>query len=263
MSEQSTTHSATLRNQDKLNRLATERFRVVGGKVEKYKAKPPQDIAAVIAAAEEREHKERERILNPGIGDSDERGIFLGAWTPQDSDGTSLRQTFNVFAAPHDVRNTPGKKESCNYLDAVKHVGSLKNWNGFDGENYDTDKDLIQALKDGTYKGGWVIPPREVLMGENADGVQVQPDNLYAHWDKGALKGSFVKEANESHGSLYADRYWSSTESQTKSSGTMKDKRYMYSFHFGDGVYFNVVDDYNWQSCRPIRLELARLEPKP
>src|SRR5947208_2846954 len=70
-------------------------------------------------------------------------GIFLGQYQ-------SLGRIFNVFAAPEDL---PAMMK---YVDAVKYIAELKGWNGFDGTNYATDKEFRQALKDGSYTGGWI-----------------------------------------------------------------------------------------------------------
>lgn len=249
--EKKPSHVTSAKNQWELNKKAKKRIRIAGGKIEVYEAKEPvQDLETTIAGA----WKESIAFAQPGQM-IEGHGVFIGTWTPKDSEGKSLSQTFNVFAAPQDLQDTPGSKESCSYIDAVKHIAGLKNWNGFDGANYATDKELIQALKDGSYKGGWVIPPLELLSGMNAACLQVQPDNLYAHKDKGALKNSFVKEAIAGvHGSGYADRYWSSTE-RKPANPKPADEIYMYSFSLSQGTYFISAKNYSWQSCRPVRLE--------
>ena len=44
-------HITALRNQDKLNRRAAKRIRIVNGKVEKYAATQPRNVEAVVAEA--------------------------------------------------------------------------------------------------------------------------------------------------------------------------------------------------------------------
>jgi hypothetical protein len=108
--------------------------------------------------------------------------------------------------------------------------------NGFDGTNYATDKELLKALKEGSYNGGWIIPPRELLSG-----------NLLAAFKNGVLKG--IKTAVSS-GSDYPVWYWSSTEGRDYPSN-------VWFVRFSDGR-----EDWNHKdtlrlSCRPVRLVVA------
>ena len=174
------------------------------------------------------------------------QGIYLGQYKPKDRAGNSLGKVFNVYAAPEDLPDT------MKYLDTVKHIAGLKAWHGYDGTNYPTDKEIYQALKDGSYKGGWIIPPRELLIGTEPDGESgvrkgtiIQPDNLFDHQNKGAFKGTFKTVA--SSGSASPDWYWSSTEDRDNPSC-------VWGARFSDG-------DEGWDhkdtirlSCRPVRL---------
>lgn len=163
-------------------------------------------------------------------------GIFLGKYKPRDRDGNSLGKIFNVFAAPEDL----GGAEK--YVDTVKHIAALKNWHGHDGTNYATDKELYQALKNGGYNGGWIIPTRPLLSGRNVNDIIIQPDNLYAHKDKGALAETFKTAASDS-----SRCYWSSTEDRDYTS-------HVYAIRFSDGHEGRDLEDYFLFSCRPVRL---------
>ena len=86
-----------------------------------------------------------------------------------------------------------------------------------------------------------------VLRYEDADhdGEDVQPDNLYAHKDKGALKGTFTDKV----GSDYAHWYWPASEHRD-------DPSLVCDVDFTDG-------DGDWDrkgnvdlSSRPVRAEL-------
>ena len=174
------------------------------------------------------------------------QGIFLGQYNPKDRDGRSLGKIFNVFAAPQDL------PETMKYVDAVKHIAKLKGWNGFDGTNYATDKEIYAALKDGSYNGGWIIPPRELLVGTEPDGKSgirkgkvIQPDNLFDHQNKGAFKGTFKTAA--SSGSVYPGWYWSSTEYR-------EDPSFVGVVRFSDGNGGWLRKDNYRFSCRPVRL---------
>ena len=185
-------------------------------------------LSALYFAAKHNNQEVVQALVNTGVHvtpDKREPGqkmpdgtIYLGRYSPKDRDGNSLSKTFNVFAAPEDLTDTSGKKDTFKYVDAVKRVKDLKGFHGHDGESYATDKELNQALKNGTYKGGWIIPTRELLIGTEADGPSgirkggvVRPDNLYDHREKGALKGTFCTEAVRD-GSSSKQSYWSCTE---------------------------------------------------
>src|SRR5262249_18712121 len=88
-------------------------------------------------------------------------GIYVGIYQPCDSAGTSLGLAFNVIAAPADLGDV------CGYAQTVEAVAGLSNWNGYNGENYGCEREILQALKEGKYNGGWIIPPQELLTGEN------------------------------------------------------------------------------------------------
>ena len=150
-------------------------------------------------------------------------GIYLGTYEPIDRDGKSLSRIFNVFAAPEDL---PGGTRA--YVNTVKEVASLKNFHGHDGTDYDTDKELYAALKDGTYNGGWIIPTRDILHGKDS-----------------AFKNTFKMTA--SSGSGYPQWYWSCTERREDPSNVWGA-----DFSDGDGGWLR-KDDFRL-ACRPVRL---------
>lgn len=120
------------------------------------------------------------RLTDADIGKMVEgQGIYIGFWQPK-----GLSRVFNVFAAPEDL---PVKM---NYEQTVKYMAGLKNWHGQDGASYPTDEELRKAMADGNYTGGWVVPPREVLNGRDKGSTLVTADSLFAHKDRGALRGT-------------------------------------------------------------------------
>lgn len=177
---------------------------------------------------------------------AEDREWYIGQYAPRDRNGVSLGKIFNVYAAPEDL------PETMKYVDAVKHIAGLKKWHGYDGTNYPTDKEIYAALKDGSYKGGWIIPTRELLVGTEPDGKDgvregkvIQPDNLFDHQNKGAFKGTF-KTAAASF-SDFPDCYWSSTEGRDNPS-------HVWDVRFSDGKEAWHYKDCNRFSCRPVRL---------
>lgn len=198
------------------------------------------------AALEAAFKKEKEEELKPRPGQMiASQGVFLGQYAPKDRDGNSLGRVFNVFAAPQDLTDKPGKNKTYKYGAAVKTVAKLKGWNGFDGTNYATDKEIYKALKDGSYDGGWIIPTRDILHGKDVDGKDTTPDNILAHKDKGSFKGTFKMAA--SSGSVGPGWYWSSTKDRDFPSD-------VWCVRLSDGLVVCFHNAYHLLSCRPVRL---------
>jgi hypothetical protein len=196
------------------------------------------------AAARKRAAAEALKNLQPGQLMADGT-IFLGKYTPKD-----LSTPFNVFAAPEDL------PETMTYNDTVTAVAGLEGWHGHDGARYADDKEIYAALKDGSYGGGWIIPPRELLSGTKADsparGLQgdvVQPDNLFDHRNTGSFKKTF--ETARGSGPDYPHLYWSSSEERSASG--------VWSVDFADFDEGFDLKDKCELSCRPVRL--VKVEP--
>jgi len=233
-----------IRKQWLLNSFAAgKKIRFSNGKLETYAASPPKgNLEEIIAAVRE--------AMQPKIGEMvPGQGIYLGTWDPRDKQGNSLGKIFNVYAAPQDLTNAAGRKETFKYDGALSRIAALKNWHGHDGTSYDTDKELYKALKDGSYKGGWIIPPGELLHGKDLYGKKSQIDNLYDHKDKGALKNSFT--ATISTGYTYPEWYWSSTQPHN-------DPSAMQSVNFTNGTQSRFFRDILQLNCRPVRLVAAK-----
>lgn len=164
-------------------------------------------------------------------------GIYIGKYEPKDREGKSLSKAFNVFAAPEDL------PETMKYVDAVKHIAKLKKWNGYDGTNYATDKEFYAAVKNDSYDGGWIIPPRSVLSSKYLDEKDAAPGNIFEHKDKGAPRGTF-KMKTSIHGD-YLEWYWTSTNYPGDSKNMMAIR-----FSDGGGGCFSTAR----MSCRLVRL---------
>ncbi len=180
--------------------------------------------------------------FNGPIGTLTPDGVFFGRYRPKDRNTDSLGKTFNAFAAPQDLTNVSGKVATFLYDSAVKRLGELKNWHGFDGGKYANDAEIYAALKAGTYKGEWIIPPAALLAPYDAD-AETQGDKLYTHKDKGCLKDTFgTAEDNGRNNPLC---YWTST--------TSKDINvWVTSFENGNPGWWNGKTFL--LSCRPVRL---------
>ena len=197
--------------------------------------KPLRDALAAERAAEV--------LQNPQPGQKMPDGtIYLGQYKTKDHNGNSLSKTFNVFAAPEDL------PETMTYVEAVKHIAGLKNWNGYDGTNYATDKELYAAIKSGSYTGAWIIPTRAILHGKDIDGTRTTPDNFLSAKDKGAfVDAKHAFKTATSSGSDCPDYYWSSTQDRGNPS-------YVWGVRLSDGNAGWCHKDNNRLSCRPVRL---------
>ena len=248
MSEKQSPHLTAFKRQWELNRKAQKKIRVVSGKLETYDAAPAADLQTILPAAIAAENLRE--LVNAKIGQLIKgRGIFFGTWEPKDGEGRSLGKIFNMFAAPEDLTDRSGERKTFKYFEAVERISSLKNWHGHDGTPYRTDKELIEALKDGTYNGDWFIPPRELMIGGDETDEVVQPDHLYAHHDKGDLRGTFTLEASNQAGC--AIWYWSSTARPDKPS------------FFSNIRFMNGHEDWNHKDSFQLSIRPVRLEPKP
>ena len=147
------------------------------------------------------------------IGQKTADGIYIGQY-----ESKSLGKIFNVFAAPANI----GKYGQAYNL-TRERLARLKNWHGFDGTDYANAEQFQEALKNGSYKGGWIIPTMEMLR-----------ENL-SH-----IKDALMKV------DLHNDWYWSSTEDSVF-------KGHVYAQRLWDGY-----DSYNHTAssshCRPVRL---------
>jgi hypothetical protein len=181
------------------------------------------------------------------------KGIYIGEWKPTDSNGRSLNKTFDLYAAPEDIRQDNGdnllmtfNNLLMTFNNAVKHVAGLQNWHGHNGGDLKNEKAVMKAVRNNPEAlGSWFIPTKEMLHGRNTNGDTVQNDNLYAHREKMPSGGEFVITDN---GSGNARWYWSCTERPGNSSYV-----YVVNFRYGYG-HWNPKDTK--LSVRPVRAEL-------
>lgn len=187
------------------------------------------------------------KIAKAQIGDVfSTEGIFMGQCTPKDRDGISLGITFNIFAAPQDLTDKNSNKITLTFNNTVKRMSELKDWHGHDGVGYENDETLYKAIKDGSYKGQWIIPTQEILKGCDIDNSSVQANNLYDCKEQGAFKDTFTTAAASS-GSDFPQWYWSCTERRDYPSS-------VWNADFSDGNEGWDHKDELRLSCRPVRL---------
>ncbi len=180
------------------------------------------------------------------------KGVFVGPWLPVDREGRCLSKLFNIFAAPYDLgfdENGQGKRLIKTYIETVNAVARIRNLMGHDGANYDNDTALYNALKDGSYKGEWFMPPSEIVNGVDVDMNHkiVRTETLHNLRDTGAFRGTFLPS---DAWVLDFDLYFSSTD-------YLDNKSRVYVALFGDGDGMGFCKDGVRVLCRPVRLELV------
>ncbi len=179
----------------------------------------------------------------------EDKGVYLGIWRPVDREGRKLNTEFNVFAAPKDTRFLTNTKSGklATYNDDIKRIAGLRDICGHDGVTLANDTAIYEAVRTGNHAAlaKWHMPVKELVNGRNIDGDEIQSDNLYAHKDKGALKGTFTDKV----GSGFAHWYCTASEHRVSPSHV-----YVVAFTAGGGVWGHKV--YFVLSSRPVRAEL-------
>jgi hypothetical protein len=135
------------------------------------------------------------------------KGVYIGEWSPINSAGDSP-QVYNVFAAPEDLTDDNNERFYGNYNEVSERLGFIKSWHGHDGHYTRSESDLLRALGNDSYSGGWFVPPRRLVEGmvqkkkwHILKTKNIQKDCLSACRDKGDFNGTFADSL-----------YWTSTE---------------------------------------------------
>ncbi len=203
-----------------------------------------------VEIAKERRKIYRKEELYPGRF-IEGQGVYLGEYAAKDRKGKTVGKVFDVFAAPEDLTTVTGKRETFDYIHAVDAVAALKEWHGYDGTPYKNDEEIYTALKDGSYNGGWIIPPREILIGSDLNGVHnIEQRNLFRVKNSGAFAGTF-SNVDKRKGVEAEGWYWSSTQHP-------KDPQLSWYSRFSDTAgAWNSQSNYK-MSCRLVRLVECR-----
>ncbi len=178
-------------------------------------------------------------------------GIFLGEWRPRDENGVPLRKKFNVFAAPEDIKGCESHDRAMTYREAVRTLGHLKDWHGFNGDCFQNDEVFICALKNNAYHGEWVIPPFEVLTGLNLQAdIMTFSDNLFAHRYDGDFAGTYYTRDHEINWQTLNNPhyYWSCSE-------FIENRDFIWVANFARDLHDYSSHESLHYSCRPVRFE--------
>jgi hypothetical protein len=137
------------------------------------------------------------------------KGIFAGKWQPHFFNDMIMGKSFYVYAAPENLRTQMafgggrGPARLWSFHDAANEVAGIQNWHGHAGCNLESTAALLDALDDGSYNGGWFIPPIELFTGRNAFGRHIHKHALQKHLNK---PGFAPMLTNALH------KFWSCTE---------------------------------------------------
>lgn len=212
-------------------------------------AKDEQVVAIRVQLATLAGDKEETVKVIPAIGELVEgEGIYLGTWHPKDRTGRDLGKTFAVYADTQDLKDTSGKNLLLTFNAAAKEVAAIRGHHGHDGIYVENDTALYKALEGGSAAGKWFMPTRDLLVGTDIDDNKVQTDNLCAHKDKGAFKGTFTISDPKNRDYEYPNYYWSCSEHRDVNRDV-----YFARVAFGSGDWDDKDD--NRLSCRPVRVE--------
>lgn len=175
------------------------------------------------------------------------KGIYVGIWRPVDREGHKLNGEFNLFAAPQDtcyLTNTKSGKLAT-YDDDIQRIAGLQDICGHDGTMLANDTAIYEAVRVGDHAAlaKWHMPARELVDGRNVDDNKIQEDNLYAHKDKGALRGTFANKAGSGH-----NLYWTASE--------FCNSEYVCAVYFMDEGKYWTSKNIHCLSSRPVRAEL-------
>ncbi|MDD3370549.1 MAG: hypothetical protein PHE27_01860 [Alphaproteobacteria bacterium] len=176
-------------------------------------------------------------------------GIFFGEWTPLNDKGQPIGR-YILFAAPEDLSDKGGNPLYLSFEDAAVEVASLHNYCGHDGVFYDSEDSLLKALEDGSYKGGWILPPKAIVNGENDENDELSPNTLSANIFNGDFKDTFCLSANEND---MNNPCWYYTCSEYRSGQLVWDgKITVVLVKDGDDFWHGRTKDR--AACRPCRL---------
>jgi hypothetical protein len=225
--------------------LEEERLRV-----ETEEAEERQKAQAILDALQRaRAYEEAARKANPYIlGQRVKgKGVYAGMWRPVERDGTGLEMLYNVFAAPQDLKSKAGVTKRRPFELAAREVASLRGWHGYDGCAYQSDHELVAAIKADEYAEQWFIPTLEILNGRHLNGVKVRDDSLFTVTDTGALD---PLAGSQLRGGAW---YWSITESSM-----IRGDRWAVDSASGFGIIPNSSDQRAFciRPCRAERIEI-------
>ena len=180
--------------------------------------------------------------------DSVQKGILLApAFQHLNRKGKRVGPVVDYFAAPKDTRFLNGSKQLATYNSDIQRIADLEEVCGHRGILLRNDAAIYDAAEENDLAtlAMWHMPTLPLVNGRNIGSDQVNPNNMYAHKNTGALKGTFTDKAGSDH----AHWYWSATEHRANPSD-------VYAVDFTDGDDVWARKGVHVLSSRPVRAEL-------
>lgn len=182
--------------------------------------------------------------------DNAQKGILLApAFQHLDRKGNRVGPVVDYFAAPKDTRFLGGWGQLCTYKRDIERIANLEDVCGHGGILLLNDAAIYDAAKKSNLAtlAMWHMPTLPLVNGRNIGSDQVNPNNMYAHKNKGVLQGTFTDKT----GSYGARWYWTATE--------LSDNRsLLHDVDFTDGGVDSDPKDNCFLSSRPVRAELRQ-----
>lgn len=171
---------------------------------------------------------------------------------PKDGNGKSLGiKGMHIWWAPEDITNRAGRGQALvSHGKAVQEITGLTGWHGHDGEANEAvvgrDKAFFDSVRDRTYQGGWIAPPKPFLDGKDVDGMPVHAEHLCKNKDVGAFAGTFTTNDSDTNPWWYL--------SSSEPSGSVAS---VFAIRLSDGSRAWANTDYEKVHVRPCRVELV------
>jgi hypothetical protein len=126
--------------------------------------------------------------------DNVQKGILLAPeFQHVNSQGKRVGPVLDYFVAPKDTRRLCLFNQMSSYDDDIKLIAEMKSVSGHGGILLPDDTAIYNTAATNADKLAlWHMPTLALVNGQNAHGKVVNTDNMYAHKDKGALKGTFT-----------------------------------------------------------------------
>ncbi|MBL8640595.1 MAG: hypothetical protein JNL76_00580 [Alphaproteobacteria bacterium] len=181
--------------------------------------------------------------------DNAQKGILLApAFQHLDRKGNRVGPVVDYFAAPKDTGLLDGSRQLGTYNRDIKRIADLGDVCGHGGILLLNDAAIYDAAEENDLAtlAMWHMPTLPLVNGRNiGSSDQVNPDNMYAHKNKGLLQGSFTDEADSNP----TRSYWTATELR-------ENRSLVYDVDLTNGRVCWDFKDNCFLSSRPVRAEL-------
>lgn len=106
------------------------------------------------------------------IGDTvNDKGVYIGQWTPVYEEGSRIIRTFNLFATPSELKSMSDKHDDFTYNEAIDFISHMQDYHGHDGSSLKTEAEIFDAIKNNDLEKleKWFMPTRQIIEDHIAD----------------------------------------------------------------------------------------------